>query len=623
MIADTTIGLTAVLVDRGELYWLENRPSEEGRVVLVHHAGSSSRDVSPRDHSIRSRVHEYGGLAALVADGTAYYVNLKDQFIYAQAPGEMPRRLAGGEQDRYADLVMDAPRGRLIAVRERHTDDAVENALVAVSLDSGDVTVLDGVHDFVSTPRVSPDGRLLSWVSWDLPDMPWDAAAVNVAAFDAKGGLEDVRRIAGGGGQSVFQPEWHSDGRLIFVSDPDGWWNLQAWDGNNVPPLAPMEAEFGLPQWAFGMRTYDILPSGDIACAYFTDGHWQLALVSERGLHKVDIPYTDISGIRATGDVIVFIGASAHEGSCLVRCDPRTGECEVIRRSSDVALEPEMLSVPEAVTFPTSGGAVAHGFYYSPRNATCQAPVGEAPPLIVRGHGGPTGSSSPSFSLAIQYWTTRGFAVLDVNYRGSTGFGRDYREALYGQWGVLDVDDMVAGAEYLVSRGLADPNRLAIRGGSAGGYTTLAALAFKDTFSAGASLYGIGDLMTLARDTHKFESRYLDLLIGPLPETEALYRERSPVNHVDALDCPVIFLQGSEDRVVPPNQAEAMVEALDSKNIPVAYILFEGEGHGFRSGANVRRALEAELAFYGRVLGFEPADDLPDIEIRNLDAGRT
>ena len=621
MIAETTIAITSVLVDGGDLYWLESRPSEDGRVVLMQDDGADGREVSPRDYSIRSRVHEYGGLAALVADGTACFVNLKDQFIYTQAPGELPKRLAGGEGDRYADLVMDAPRGRLIAVRERHVGEAVENALVAVSLDGGGVSVLDGSHDFVSNPRISPDGESLSWVSWDLPAMPWDAAAVNVAAFDAQGGLQGSRRVAGGDGQSVFQPEWHPDGRLIFVSDPDGWWNLQSWDGHKVTPLAPMDAEFGLPQWVFGMRTYDILPSGEIVCAYFTGGRWQLAVVSDEGLQKIDIPYTDISGMRAQGEAIVFIGASAHAGQSLVRCDPRTGNCEVIRRSSDIALGPEMLSAPEAVTFPTTGGAVAHGFYYPPRNTFRHAPDGETPPLIVRGHGGPTGSSSPSLSLAIQYWTTRGFAVLDVNYRGSTGFGRAYREALYGQWGILDVDDMVAGAHYLVARGLADGNRLLIRGGSAGGYTTLAALAFRDTFSAGASLYGIGDLMTLARDTHKFESRYLDLLIGPLPETEALYRDRSPVNHVDALDCPVIFLQGSEDKVVPPNQAEAMVEALDAKKIPVAYILFEGEGHGFRSGANVRRALEAELAFYGRVLGFEPADDLPDIEICNLEAG--
>jgi dipeptidyl aminopeptidase/acylaminoacyl peptidase len=439
-----------------------------------------------------------------------------------------------------------------------------------------------------------------------------------VANRAADGSLSDVTHVAGGSGESVFQPEWHPDGRLIFVSDPKGWWNLCALDNHEVVVLAERHAEFGLPQWVFGMRTYDVLPGGDIVCAYVQDGTWQLACLSGGQLKDIKTPYTDISSVRAFGGQVAFIGASAREGSSIVRCDPATGNTEVVARASTASPPGSELSVPEAISFETANGATAYGLFYAPQNAAFEGPADERPPLILRGHGGPTGSTSAALSLAIQYWTNRGFAVLDVNYRGSTGFGRAYREALDGQWGVADVEDMVAGANYLVAEGKADPARLAIRGGSAGGYTALAALTFADVFSAGASLYGIGDLMTLARDTHKFESRYLDRLIGPLPEDEAVYLARSPINHVEGLNCPVLFLQGEDDKVVPPNQAEAMVAALDGKGIPVAYVLFSGEGHGFRKAENVTRALEAELAFYGRMFGFVPADDLPGLEIRNL-----
>ena len=618
MIADATIAILGLMTDGNDLYWLESRPSEAGRVAVVRWTGEQGEDVTPAGYSVRSRVHEYGGGAATVADGTIYFVNLEDQHLYVQQVGGDPVCLAGSATDRFADITVDTHRGRLICVRERHGDAGVENALVAVSLDGGGVTVLVGGCDFVSNPRLCPDGRRLSWLSWSLPDMPWDSATLWVADIEDDGTVGTPQQIAGGDGESAFQPEWHPDGRLIFASDPHGWWNLQAWDGERITSLAPRAAEFGLPQWVFGMRTYDILPSGDIVCAFFSAGRWSLARLGADGLSEIATAYGDITGVRALGDRVAFLGSSAHEPQSLVLCDPDTGSTQVIKRASELSLSANDLSVPEPVDFPTANGETAHAYYYPPANAACEAPDGERPPLIVRGHGGPTGAASPSLSLAIQFWTTRGFAVLDVNYRGSTGFGRAYREALYGQWGVADVDDMVAGANYLVERGLADFDRLAIRGGSAGGYTTLAALAFRDTFSVGASLYGIGDLMTLARDTHKFESRYLDRLIGPLPETEAVYRDRSPVNHVDALDCPVIFLQGSEDKVVPPNQAEDMVAALDAKGIPVAYVLFEGEGHGFRSAVNVRHALEAELAFYGKILGFEPADELPELDIRNL-----
>lgn len=618
MIADTTISLGGVCVDGDDIYWLESRPSEGGRVVLVQARGNQPADITPEGFSVRTRAHEYGGGAVLVRDRTVYFVNAEDQHIYRQVIGAEPHILCESANDRFADMVLDRARDRLICVRERRSTAETENALVTISLADGAVTVLDGAHDFVSTPRVSPDGSRLAWLSWDLPDMPWDAAKLWVASFDVDGQLVDKQHVAGGAGESAFQPEWCPDGTLVFALDRSGWWNLHRWDGRAVSCLVSRDAEFALPQWVFGMRTYDVLPSGDIVCAYSQNGLWQLAKITDGQMADIETGYTSISSVVAIGGDAVFLGASATESQVVVRCVTKTGNCTVLKRAASQEIGVADLSVPEPVTFDTTDGAQAYAFYYPPRSARFAGLPGETPPLIVRGHGGPTSASSPALSFAIQYWTNRGFAVLDVNYRGSTGFGRTYREALYGHWGVADVDDMVAGASFLVARGQADPARLAIRGGSAGGYTALAALTFRDRFSAGASLYGIGDLMTLAQDTHKFESRYLDRLVGPLPEMEALYRERSPINHVAGLNCPVIFLQGSEDKVVPPNQAEAMVAALDAKNIPVAYVLFEGEGHGFRKGENVCRALEAELAFYGRVFGFVPADELPDLEIRNL-----
>lgn len=618
MIADMTVSLDAVFVDNGQIYWLERRPSEGGRVVLVHDDSGAHTDITPEAYSVRTQAHEYGGGALHIHDGTIYFVNAEDQYIYHHKLGDPPQVLTGNAEDRFADMTVDTSRARLICARERHGDTETENALIAISLSDGAVATLDTSHDFVSNPRISPDGARLAWVSWDLPDMPWDGATLWVADLTDDGNLGKISKIAGGEGESVFQPEWRPDGSLVFALDRTGWWNLHVWDGETVSILIERDAEFGLAQWNFGMRTYDVLLSGDIVCAYSQNGLWQLAKITGKQIQDITTPYSDISGVRGFGEGVVFLGANPQDSKAVVRSDLGAGDCEVLKRASDQIFEIADLSIPESVTFDTSDGAQAFALYYPPRNAQCQGVAGELPPLIVRGHGGPTSASSSSLSLPIQYWTSRGFAVLDVNYRGSTGFGRAYREALYGRWGECDVEDMVAGAEYLVAQGKVDPERLAIRGGSAGGYTALAALTFKDTFSAGASLYGIGDLMTLARDTHKFESRYLDRLIGPLPEKEELYRARSPINHVAGLNCPVIFLQGSDDKVVPPNQAEAMVSALDAKKIPVAYVLFEGEGHGFRRAENVCRALEAELGFYGRVFGFVPADALPELEIRNL-----
>jgi dipeptidyl aminopeptidase/acylaminoacyl peptidase len=619
LIAGTTISLSTLAIEDDAVYWLEGRPAEGGRTVIVRQSGDRAEDVTPAGFNVRSRVHEYGGGAALVADGEIYFVNFDAQRIYCHRPGEAPRAVTPETGGRFADMQLDRRRKRLICVREDHSEPGEpRNELVAVNLQGREIVVLDGGHDFVASPRLDATGDRLTWLTWDHPNMPWDGTTLWLAEIGEDGRLGTPQPVVGGTDESIFQPEWAADGELLFVSDRSNWWNPYKTSKHGILPVSPAEAEYGLPQWAFGMSTYGIAGDGRIVASRCQAGVWQLGLIDDNQFKAFDLPYSDFSGVRVRGDTVLFVGSSATKTPQLVRHNIVTGDCMILRYSSVVDLDPGFLSQPESIEFPTSDGATSYGFYYPPANRDFAASADELPPLIVRGHGGPTGAASAALNLSIQFWTSRGFAVLDVNYRGSTGFGRTYRESLYGKWGVADIDDMVAGAQFLVERGDADPLRLAIRGGSAGGFTTLATLTFRDTFSAGASHYGIGDLMALARDTHKFESRYLDRIVGPLPESEALYRERSPINHTDQLDCPVIFLQGLDDKVVPPNQAEAMVEALKSKGIPVAYLAFEGEGHGFRKAENVERALAAELTFYSRIFNLQPADKSPPLEIYNL-----
>lgn len=622
LITGATVGLAAGTIEGDTVWWSEARASEGGRVVLVAQTGSEPpRDVTPAGFNVRSRVHEYGGGASRVAGSTVWFVNFADQRLYEQKAGEAPRVVSPEGPWRYADICPDPARNRLICVRETERPDTEPaNELVAVDLVDGAVAVIDGNHDFVASPVLNADASELAWLAWDHPNMPWDGAVLRLAALAGDGSVAEATDVAGGPAESVFQPAFGPDGSLCFVSDRSGWWNLYRTGPDGDEPLCPMDAEFGLPQWVFGMSTWGFAGDGRIVAACIAGGVSRLGLVADGRFSPFEMPYDAISDVEVCGDAVLFVGASATIPPTLVRLDLADGSLTAIKSSSAVPVDAAYLSRPEPVAFPTSGGATAHAFYYPPCNSDFRAPAGEKPPLLVRGHGGPTAASSSALNLGIQFWTSRGFAVLDVNYRGSSGFGRAYREALNGQWGVVEVDDVVAGADMLVDRGLVDPARLAVRGGSAGGYTTLAALAFRDRFSAGCSQYGIGDLMALAHDTHKFESRYLDRLIGPLPEAAALYRERSPLAHADGLSCPVIFLQGLDDKVVPPNQAEAMVAALDAKGLPVAYVAFAGEGHGFRKAENVIRALEAELAFYGRIFGFAPAGALVPLEIRNLPA---
>ncbi|MCA1815189.1 MAG: prolyl oligopeptidase family serine peptidase [Acidobacteria bacterium] len=660
LIVQGSVGLNSPTLDGATVYWVEVRPRDDGRSVVVRADADARRDLIHAPFNARTRVHEYGGGDYLVHRDVLYFSNFADQRLYRLARGDdAPRPLTpeSASRLRFADMTPDAPRRRLIAVREDHTesDQEAANTLVALSLDgeadeSGGEVLAAG-YDFYSSPRVSPGGKLLAWLAWRHPNMPWDGTELWVGEFDAAGGLARARRVAGGGDESIFQPEWSPAGVLHFVSDRSGWWNLYrarlgetnggggaAGEGDGqaggapsladeargieIESLCPSEAEFGEPQWGMGMATYAFLAPESVVCTFRERGVSRLGVLdaTAKNLRRVETPFEDIAYVRASTETAraVFRAGSPVRGSAIVEFDPATDEIKVLRRSNDLTVDEGYLSAARAVEFPTEGGLTAHAFYYAPRNKDFAAPGGERPPLLVKSHGGPTAAAVTTLNLNIQYWTSRGFAVLDVNYGGSTGYGRAYRERLNGAWGITDVDDCVNAARYLCEQGLADAERCVIDGGSAGGYTTLAALTFRRQFKAGASYYGVSDLAALVRDTHKFESRYLDRLVAPYPAGEAVYRERSPIFFTERLACPVIFFQGLEDKVVPPNQAEMMVEALRRKGLPVAYVAFPGEQHGFRRAENIKRTLDGELYFYSRVFGFRLADEVEPVPIENL-----
>ncbi len=671
-----------------DVCWLERRPEEGGRNVLVCLApDGSTRTLTPDGFDVRSRVHEYGGgtfqIVGARAGAPAFwpaggatprsgepelphaFVNFADQRVYlATAGATIP--LTPADNSRYADLVFDPHRHRLLAVQERPSSSGGDEtaALVAIPLPADPPaaeppppTELVSGADFFSSPRLSPDGSRLVWLSWNHPDMPWDATALHLAALDEDGLPVETRLIAGGDPdhpEAVQQPSFDAQGRLTFISDRSGWWNLYRvgvpvgagvgapafWPASGEPrsgepePLCPRDAEFGVPPWLFGMSTYAHVPGGIVA-ACCEQGVWSLVFLPDAAESPrpipIPTPYTSIAWLRSTAapeagqkagaptpaptgaptgaPTVFFLAAAPDRPAEVVRLRLSTsGASDAAEPQLDILTttgpppDPRYLSTGRPIDFPSAGDRRAYAFFYPPKNDDAQAPAGSKPPLIVKSHGGPTSAAEHVYDTGVQFWTSRGFAVVDVNYGGSTGYGRVYRESLRGRWGIVDVEDCAAAAEALAARGEADPGKLLIRGGSAGGYTTLAALAFRDTFAAGASHYGVADLAALARDTHKFESRYLDRLVGAYPERADLYRERSPLEARDRFSCPVIFFQGDEDRIVPPNQAEAMVEALRAKGVRVDYHLFEGEQHGFRRAGNIVRALEAELHFYREVL---------------------
>lgn len=617
LITARSIRLGDIVVDGDDIYWLEGRPLEGGRQVVVHRSPDGrTSDMTPAPFNVRTRVHEYGGGAFTVADGVVFFSNFADQRVYRQEPGADPRPLTPPVDLRYADYCYDSRRKRLLAVREDHRVADREAINTIVSLDAeqgGEGDVLVSGNDFYSNPRLSPDGTRFAWLTWNHPNMPWDGNELWAADVAPGGSLARGQLIAGGREESIFQPEWGPDGALYFSSDRNNWWNLYRWRaGKAVEPVYLVEAEIGGPAWVFGLRAYTFTSDGRLVCTFSEKGERRLVSIDLETNARRDIPtpYTSIGSLNATPGHLVFIGASPTIAPEIVRLDEATNQTRVLRRSDEVELDEGYLSVPKEIEFPTENGQTAYGYFYPPKNADYVAPKGERPPLIVISHGGPTSATSTALNLGIQYWTSRGFAVIDVNYGGSTGYGRAYRQRLNGNWGIVDVDDCVNAARYLAKQGLVDENRLAIRGGSAGGYTTLAALTFRDVFKAGASHYGVSDLEALATDTHKFESRYLDSMIGPYPERRDLYLERSPLHHTERLSCPIIFFQGLEDKVVPPNQAEMMIAAMRKKKLPVAGLFYEGEQHGFRRAENIKRTLEAELSFYGQIFGFEP----PNVE---------
>jgi dipeptidyl aminopeptidase/acylaminoacyl peptidase len=618
------VGLAQPMLDRGSAYWLEARPREAGRTVLVRSSGRARQDVTPAPFNVRTRVHEYGGGAYAVRDGVIVAANFADQRLYCIEGAGAARPLTpdSGGQLRYADMELDLARGRVIAVREDHRAGGEPvNTIVALSLSGSDEgSVLIAGHDFFSSPRLSPDGRRVAWISWDHPNMPWDGTRLWIGKVAADGSLSDVRAIAGGERESIVQPAWAPDNQLYFASDTSGWWNLYRVRQGSVSAICPMSAEFAGPAWSFGMRWYGFIDAGTILACFSEDGRWHLGTIDlgTGRMRRLALPYTEFNGLMVDGGRGILRAGRPDGPAAIILLDPASGQVTELCTAGDLPADSSYLARPAAITFASENEAVAHAFYYAPTNPDVEAPEGELPPLIVKSHGGPTGSTSSELRLGTQFWTSRGFAVCDVNYGGSTGYGRAYRERLNGRWGEVDVLDCLAAARFLVEERRVDGRRLAITGGSAGGYTTLCALTFHDLFGAGASHYGVSDLEALAKETHKFESRYLDRLVGSWPEAAAVYRARSPIRHVDRLSCPIIFFQGLEDRVVPPNQAELMVEALRRKGLPVAYLTFAGEQHGFRKAETIQTVLRAELAFYGRVFGFEPADGLPDLAIDNL-----
>jgi dienelactone hydrolase len=599
----------------GTPWWLERRPDEGGRYVLVRDGVA----LTPPELNVRTRVHEYGGGAWLLHAGSAYFSNFADQRLYRQRPGEDPVAITPEPPTpaavRYADARMTADGSRLVCVRETHGDAEPVNEIVSVPASGeGDQEVLASGRDFYAFPRLSPEGTHLCFTCWDHPNMPWDGTELWVAPLADPAQAE---RVAGGSRESIWQPSWDPQGRLTWVSDRSGWWQLyrEQEQLTNEPG-----AELGYPQWLLGGSTYAFLPGGEIVCVRCEGAEDRLCILrpGAEQLEELGLPYSayDYPWIRARGERLIFVAASPTEAPAVVTWDAAHGATAIKSSSAGHELDPGWISQPRRLEFPSGGGRSSHAFYYPPTNPEVEGPADERPPLIVESHGGPTGHSPPMLQQEILFWTSRGFGVVDVNYGGSSGFGRAYRDSLQGQWGIVDTEDCIAAAQFLVAEGEVDGRRLAIHGGSAGGYTTLCALAFHDVFAAGGSYYGVADAETLAQDTHKFESRYLDGLIGPYPETAARWRERSPIHYVDRIRAAVIVFQGLEDEVVPPSQAETMVAALAAQGVPHAYLPFAGEQHGFRRAETIVASLEAELSFYAQIFGFEPADAIEPVGIQ-------
>jgi dipeptidyl aminopeptidase/acylaminoacyl peptidase len=627
LLTSSGIGFSELHFSSGSLYWLESRPEEGGRVSIVRcPIPGAPADAIPPGFNARTRAHEYGGGAYFVHGDTVYFSNFKDQRLYRQA-GFGPLEAMTPDPPvpagiRYADGRVTPDGKTIICVRERHEQgrEAINEIVAMPAAGSAPPKIIVEGYDFYSFPRISGDGKHLAWTCWRHPQMPWDGTELWVADLSIDGSVSNSRRIAGSTTESIFQPAWGPDGSLYFISDRTDWWNLYSERNGSIEPVFTINAEIGVPQWLFGYTRYAFLSGGRIACIINEDGFEHIVVMDKASnKRQLTLPYSSFGSIASDGGDTLFLAAAGTSRAAEVTAvDLKTNVVRVLRRSLEITIDGGYLSDPEPIEFPTANHQKAHALFYPPRNRDFAAPAGSRPPLIVISHGGPTSATTAALRLSVQYWTSRGFAVVDVNYGGSTGYGRAYRERLKRNWGIVDVEDCINAARFLEQRGDVDGKRMAIRGGSAGGYTTLCALVFHNVFAAGASYYGVADLETLAQDTHKFESRYEEGLVGPYPAAIELYKQRSPVHFADRLSCPVILLQGLEDKVVPPSQAEVMIAALQAKHLPFAYVVFPTEGHGFREAANIQRSIDAELCFYARIFGFTPADKIEPIQIENL-----
>ncbi len=607
-VAAASLSLAYATAHGGRLYWTESRPQERGRSVLVTETSDGAiEDVTGSNANVRSRVHEYGGRAYGVADGEIVFCEFADQRLYVQRADSAPRALTP-DGYRYADFATASDGRTFFAVREDHSAPGEPvNAVVALDVDVESAgRVLFDRSDFVAYPRPSADGRI-AFIAWNHPNMPWDATTLYVARLGAEG-LEDLRVVAGGpaaAAESVLEPVWDGDGTLYFLSDRSGYWNLYRWKDGSTEAVTAIDADFGGPLWNLGASTYALTGDGRALARICRNAVDQLALVDLASGHLTDLalPFVSFGSVGVLDTEHGFAIAAAETAPhALITFSLRDGTHRVVRTAGSAPLAPDFVSRAEPIRFPTRPGAdgvprEAHAFFHPPCNPGCSSPKEAKPPLLVLVHGGPTAHAAPALSPPIQYWTTRGFAVVNVNYGGSSGFGA---------------------VDYLVAQGRVDGARVAIRGGSAGGFTVLAGLAFTRRFTAGINYFGVADLESLAADTHKFESRYLDRLVAPLPDGLATYRARSPIHHLEALDAALITFQGDEDLAVPPAQSRGIVAAVRARGKPVAYLEFQGEQHGFRRAENIVRALEAELYFLGRIFGFTPADAIEPVPIDNL-----
>lgn len=616
LMVSRNVELSEVSIDRETIHWIETRPEQKGRRTLVaHRPGKENEDVTSIKFDVGTRVYEYGGGGYDTLEGCVFFSNFDDMRIYELKSDSSPKAVTTNTpRYRYADLTVDEGRKGIFCIREDHDplSSQVVNTLVTIPLETpSEGTVIASGNDFYLSPKLSPDGSTLAWITWNFPNMPWDGTELWKAKVNSDGALEGKVMIAGGPDESVIQPEWAPDGTLYFISDRTGWWNIYRFRDKRIENMYRMSAEFGEPQWRLGMSMYG-LTSGRLVCAYVRDGIYHLGIIDaeSKKLKTLDLPFTDLSSVHVSGETAAFIASSPTTPISVVQLELSTGDWKVLRKSSEATINSRNLSVPKHVEFPTARGLTAYAFLYAPCSEAYRGPVGEKPPLLVKVHGGPTGATAASFDLQIQFFTSRGFAVLDVNYGGSSNYGRKYRQRLNGNWGVIDVEDCANGAKFICTSDRADRKRILIRGGSAGGFTTLASLAFRRSYRAGACYYGISDLEAWAKNTHKFESRYLDKMIGKYPAKRQLYSKRSPARFAPNISAPLIIFQGLDDKVVPPSQSELMVNVMRKKKLPVKYETFEGEGHGFHMEEHISRALELELELYLETLKVTPKDAL-------------